>query len=81
MPPPTMTTRCAMAVYSLNSRTISTHALTFSTGVSGRMPWPRLKMWPGPRAGALQQFMHAHRSSGKGAISTAGSRLPCTAER
>ena len=20
---------------------------TFSTGVSGRMPWPRLKMWPG----------------------------------
>ena len=30
-----------------NSRTIWTTAFTFSTGVSGRMPWPRLKMWPG----------------------------------
>jgi hypothetical protein len=29
------------------SRTISTTAFTFSTGVSGRMPWPRLKIWPG----------------------------------
>ena len=52
-------------LYSLNSRTISTQAFTFSTGVSGRMPWPRLKMWPGPRAGALQQLMHAHAQLGK----------------
>lgn len=31
----------------LISWTISTSAITFSTGVSGRMPWPRLKMCPG----------------------------------
>ena len=31
----------------LNSWTASTNATAFSTGVSGRMPWPRLKMWPG----------------------------------
>ena len=33
--------------HGLNSRTISTTALTFSAGVSGRMPWPKLKIWPG----------------------------------
>src|ERR1017187_9182215 len=37
----------ACPTYSLNSGTISTQAFTFSTGVSGRMPWPTLKMCPG----------------------------------
>src|SRR5258708_22459364 len=32
------------ALHGRNSRTISTTALTLSTGVSGRIPWPRLKM-------------------------------------
>jgi len=31
----------------LSSWTQSTKATTWSTGVPGRMPWPRLKMWPG----------------------------------
>src|SRR5215216_1207638 len=31
----------------LISCTASTSAITFSTGVSGKMPWPRLKMCPG----------------------------------
>jgi hypothetical protein len=35
------------AVQGRKSRTISTTAFTFSTGVSGRMPCPRLKIWPG----------------------------------
>jgi hypothetical protein len=34
-------------LYGRNSRTISTTAFTFSTGVSGRIPWPKLKIWPG----------------------------------
>ena len=33
--------------YILNSRTKSTTARTLSGGVSGRIPWPRLKIWPG----------------------------------
>jgi hypothetical protein len=30
-----------------NSCTMRARFFTFSTGVSGKMPWPRLKMWPG----------------------------------
>ena len=32
---------------------------TFSTGVSGRMPWPRLKMWPGRPAAWPQDVFRA----------------------
>ena len=37
----------AASAQGLKSRTISTTAFTFSTGVSGRIPWPKLKMCPG----------------------------------
>ena len=33
----------------LSSCTISTRAFAWSTGVSGSIPCPRLKIWPGPR--------------------------------
>ena len=34
-------------------------AITWSTGVSGRTPWPRLKICPGTAAGAAQDFCHS----------------------
>ncbi len=67
--------------YSLNSRTISTHAFTFSTGVSGKIPCPRLKICPGLDPVRFSNSCTRARSSGIGAISTAGSRFPCTADR
>src|ERR1019366_8691516 len=68
-------------VHGRNSRTISTTALTFSTGVSGRMPWPRLKMWPGRLPVRLSSSCTLARNSGSGAKSATGSRLPWMAER
>ena len=38
--------KVAFAEYSCTNRA---SALTFSTGVSGKMPWPRLNMCPGAR--------------------------------
>ena len=64
-----------------SSWTMSTSARTWSTGVSGRMPWPRLKMWPGPAARRASRIALRPRggSRRRAASSTAGSRLPCTA--
>ncbi len=62
--------------YGRNSRTIWTTAFTFSTGVSGRMPWPRLKMWPGRVPVRRSRSCTLLRSSGSGANSATGSRLP-----
>src|SRR5262249_57054946 len=42
--------------------TKSTRAITFSTGVSGRMPWPRLKMCPG-RPPAWRKMLSARASN------------------
>src|SRR5258708_39794353 len=47
---------------------------TFSTGVSGRMPWPSLKMWPGRPAASwricsardLNSFQSAKSRTGAG---------------
>src|SRR4029453_18127304 len=60
----------------LNSCTASTMAITCSTGVSGKTPWPRLKIWPGLaparrkncRTGVLISFGDAY--------SVTGSRFP-----
>src|SRR5262249_12443732 len=53
--------------------TISTRARTWSTGVWGRMPCPRLKMWPG-RPRAWSRILRAWLSiSAIGASRTAGS--------
>src|ERR1700690_3190415 len=52
---------------------------TFSTGVSGRMPWPRLKMWPGRPAAWRRMASARDLISFQSAKSSTGSRLPCTA--
>ena len=44
------------AAYSCTKRA---RFFTLSTGVSGRMPWPRLKMWPGRPAARLKNFFGA----------------------
>src|SRR6185312_9474843 len=50
--------------------------ITASTGVSGTMPWPRLKMWPGrPLAWRRISFTRAS-STASGAKREMGSRLP-----
>ena len=64
------------AVHGRNSRTISTTALTLSTGVSGRIPWPRLKMCPGRVPVRFSSSCTLARNSGSGANSATGSRLP-----
>src|SRR5208337_3267783 len=51
-----------------------------STGVCGRMPCPKLRMWPRPPSSAVSSSVACRIFSG-GAKSTAGSRLPCTATR
>src|SRR5579872_6518141 len=64
--------------FRLISCTESISARTWSTGVSGRMPWPRLKMWPGRPAAWSRIARTRRRISGRPAKSTTGSRLPCT---
>src|SRR5262249_35214126 len=61
------------------SWTMSTSAFTWSTGVSGRTPWPRLKRWQG-RPPARRRISATRSRMYEGfAISTTGSRLPWTA--
>src|SRR5581483_443870 len=67
--------------YGLNSRTKSTTARTWSTGVSGRMPCPRLKMWPGRDPVRRRSSCTRAFNSGSGARRTAGSKLPWMADR
>src|ERR1700684_2802566 len=63
----------------LKSCTNLARSFTFSTGVCGRMPWPRLKMWPG-RASARRRICSARLfTSRQDANSVIGSRFPCTA--
>src|SRR5271163_4184121 len=59
-----------------NSRTISTTAFTFSTGVSGRMPCPRLKIWPGRPAARRKMSVARDFISSTSLKSSTGSRLP-----
>ena len=56
-----------------------TRARTFSTGVCGSTPWPRLKMCPA-RPPAWASTSAARRRTSSGVVnSTIGSRFPCTA--
>ena len=64
----------AAAVTAVAACTCSTTALTFSTGVPGRMPWPRLKTWPGPAAGAPQHVVHAARAGARAGRAAASDR-------
>ena len=59
-----------------NSRTICTTAFTASTGVSGRMPWPVLKMCPGRVPVRFSSSVTLIFNSGRGAKSAPGSRFP-----
>src|SRR6516162_8489257 len=52
---------------------------TLSTGVSGRMPCPRLKMRPGRPAARRRISSARDFSSFQSAKSNTGSRFPCTA--
>src|SRR5215472_1552320 len=61
-----------------NSFTHSTVLMTFSTGVQGTIPCPRLKMCPGWPAAALRISRTRARSTSSGAKRVMGSRLPCT---
>ena len=58
--------------------TLTTSASTPGS-VSGRTPWPRLNTCPGGRAPAADHRAAVASTTGHGANSTAGSRLPCTA--
>src|ERR1700679_629107 len=74
---------CASAVLfahcAPNSFTHSTTRITFSTGVPGTMPWPRLKMCPGLPPAAVSTSCTFAFNTCSGANSAMGSRLPCTA--
>ena len=52
---------------------------TFSTGVSGKIPWPRLKMCPGLRRPVPANHSRALAAPFQSANSSTGSRFPCTA--
>src|SRR5215211_6593965 len=53
---------------------------TCGMGVSGKIPWPRLKIWGEPRTDPRMWSMPASRAFPP-AISASGSRLPCVASR
>src|SRR5271166_327194 len=63
----------------LNSCTKSARFLTLSTGVSGKMPCPRLKMWPGRLSASRRMCSARCFTSFHEANSVTGSRFPCTA--
>src|SRR3990172_2312339 len=56
--------------------TRSTRSWTFSTGVPGRIPWPRLKTWPGRPAACRRTRSTRSRRTSFGAKSARGSRFP-----
>src|SRR6185437_3568033 len=58
-------------------RSSATSSATCSTGVSGTMQWPRLKM-KGPAAKAWRIAATLSAMGGPPAASSSGSRLPCT---
>src|SRR5881628_1403133 len=68
-------------VHGRNSRTISTTAFTFSTGVSGRIPCPRLKICPGRAPVRFSRSVTCSFNSAIGANRMVGSKLPWIAER
>ena len=55
-------------------------AWTFSTGVLGTMPWPRLKICPGRPSAWSRMLRTRLRINSGSAKSVMGSRLPCTAQ-
>src|SRR5271165_5435903 len=63
----------------LNSCTKSARFFTLSTGVSGKMPCPRLKMWPGRLSASRRMCSARCFTSFHEANSVTGSRFPCTA--
>ena len=62
-----------------SARTYSTTARTLSTGVSGMMPWPRLKMCPGRPPAASRTRWACLTATSRVASSAHGSMLPWTA--
>src|SRR5579884_280359 len=64
--------------HALNSCTASMSASTLSTGVSGRIPCPRLKMCPGLPPARRRMSDAAARIVRRSENNSAGSRLPCT---
>src|ERR1044072_614407 len=68
----------SVAHLALISWTMSTSAITLSTGVSGRMPCPRLKMWPGRPPAWSRMCLACARSVSWFANSETGSRFPIT---
>src|SRR6266566_3395460 len=66
----------ALAEYSC---TYAASAFTFSTGVSGKMPWPKLKMCPGRPAARSRISWAQSFTFFQAENSTTGSRFPCTA--
>src|SRR5258705_7020408 len=60
--------------------TRATNCATCASGVSGRIPWPRLKMKGVPWV-ALKIPSTARSKASPPAINTMGSRLPCTTVR
>src|SRR5579884_1474689 len=63
-----------------SSRTKRTTCCTFSTGVPGTMPCPRLKMCPGLPAASCRICRTRLRINSGSAKSVMGSRFPCTAQ-
>src|SRR5271166_793631 len=63
----------------LNSCTKSARLFTLSTGVSGKMPWPRLKMCPGRLSASRRMCSARCFTSLHEANNVTGSKFPCTA--
>ena len=61
------------------SRTSAARRVSVSGSTEGKTPWPRLKMWPGRPPARARMSRASASTTGHGASSTAGSRLPCTA--
>ena len=62
------------------ARTRATSRSTWAIGVSGRMPWPRLKIWARPAKPSSTRSTPSS-SARPPATSASGSRLPCSASR
>src|SRR5439155_7872557 len=63
-----------------NPWTVSISASTASIGVSGRIPWPRFMMCPGPRPSSSTARARSRTDAG-GPSKACGARLPCSAKR
>ena len=64
----------------VSPRTRATRRSTCPTGVSGRTPWPRLKIWARGAANPSRTRSISSSRRGPPATSASGSRLPCKRE-